>query len=79
MDLSVTTPSSEHFSGQVDYVKLPGELGSFQVLPDHASMMSSLVDGQIVYASGGRISSLDIKDGLVSVRNNRIQVVCNLK
>lgn len=79
MDLFVTTPFGEHFSGQVDYVKLPGELGPFQVLPGHASMISTLVNGQMVYADKGRVFSLDIEDGLASVCNNKIQVICSPK
>lgn len=47
MQLEVLTPEQKIFEGEASAVKLPGKDGSFQVLDDHAAMISSLRDGQV--------------------------------
>ena len=54
MNITVLTPDKEIFSGAVTSVKVPGVLGQFQVLKNHAPIVSSLEKGsvEIVTASG---------------------------
>lgn len=47
MNISVLTPDKEIFHGQVTSVKVPGTLGQFQVLKNHAPIVSSLEKGQV--------------------------------
>jgi F0F1-type ATP synthase epsilon subunit len=42
MQLSVLTPDQEYFSGEITSVKVPGVLGEFQVLNNHAPIVSAL-------------------------------------
>lgn len=46
LHLIVVSPESTLFDGKVEIVTLPGELGSFSVLYDHASLISSLIKGR---------------------------------
>ena len=46
LHLIVVSPESTLFDGKVEIVTLPGELGSFSVLYDHAPLISSLIKGE---------------------------------
>ena len=47
MYLEVITPEEVLFKGQVSSVKLPGKDGLFQILKDHASIISSPTAGTV--------------------------------
>lgn len=54
MNISVLTPDKEVFYGSIRSVKVPGSMGQFQVLNNHAPIVSSLDKGtvEIVTAEG---------------------------
>lgn len=75
MTLEIISPSEVLFKGEVDSVTLPGKLGSFTVLKNHASLISVLNQGSIAYvASGGEEKNVEIKGGLVDVDSNVVSV-----
>lgn len=75
MTLEIISPSEVLFKGETDMVTLPGELGSFTVLKNHASLISVIVAGKIVYrTSSGSEHSVDVKGGIADVDNNVISV-----
>ncbi|AXI24297.1 beta-sandwich domain [Cardinium endosymbiont of Sogatella furcifera] len=76
MHLSIIAPNRRLFNGEVDSVMLPGALGPFQVLSDHAPTLSSFIAGKITYTVGSTSSSLSVKGGFTSVANNQVRVVC---
>lgn len=47
MQLEIITPESKIFNGQADAVQLPGKDGLFQVLDNHAPLISSLTEGVV--------------------------------
>ncbi|WP_062053935.1 F0F1 ATP synthase subunit epsilon [Aquimarina longa] len=47
MYLEIVTPEAVLFSGQVTSVAVPGENGEFQMLDNHAPILSLLVNGSI--------------------------------
>ena len=53
---------------------LPGTLGSFTVLPDHAPIISSLENGEITFSADGEMKSIEIKGGFVEVKDNLISI-----
>ena len=53
MILKVISTEDVLFDGEVEAVTLPGQKGSFTVLNNHASIVSSLVSGNIVYEVAG--------------------------
>ena len=63
------------FHGEATRVTLPGTVGSFTVLQDHASLLSTLDAGEIEYESNGEVKTLAAEGGFVDVNNNRV-VVC---
>ena len=52
MKISVLTPDRTIFTGNVTSVSLPGTDGSFQLLDNHAPLVSSLTRGRIVMVTG---------------------------
>ena len=47
MNITVLTPDREIFRGTITSVKVPGTLGEFQVLNNHAPVVSSLEAGKV--------------------------------
>ena len=68
MILEIITPEKNIFNGTVDSVILPGKNGSFQLLRDHAPMVSTLKKGDLVYEiDGKKETSMDDLDVVVFV------------
>lgn len=74
MILKIISTEDVLFDGEVEMVTLPGEKGSFTVLNNHASIVSTLVVGNIVYSNGGVKTSLAVDGGLVDVDKNVVSV-----
>jgi len=54
MNLIVLTPEKEIYNGPITSVKVPGSTGQFEILKGHASIVSSLVEGEVrVIKEGG--------------------------
>lgn len=47
MNLEIITPESKIFNGQADAVQLPGKEGLFQILDNHAPLISTLTKGMV--------------------------------
>ena len=75
MTLEIISAHEITFKGEAISVTLPGELGSFTVLKNHAALISVLVKGQVKYTTHtGEEKSLDIEGGIADVNNNKISV-----
>ena len=48
MTLEILTPDKKVFEGEVTSVTVPGTMGSFQILRDHAPIISTLEDGPVI-------------------------------
>ncbi|RME93520.1 MAG: F0F1 ATP synthase subunit epsilon [Bacteroidetes bacterium] len=48
MNIAVLTPDRELFRGSISSVKVPGVKGEFQILNNHAPIVSSLLSGKVV-------------------------------
>ena len=77
MYLEIVTPSASVFEGEVNIVTLPGSDGSFQVMNDHAPLVSTLSEGEVVYKSKDGTSGTHITGGVVEVLNNKIVVLAD--
>ncbi|MCP9611538.1 ATP synthase F1 subunit epsilon [Coprobacter tertius] len=74
MDLEIISSEKVLFRGKVRRVTLPGTMGSFTVLEDHASLLSTLTPGVIEYEAEGEVKTVPIDGGFVDVNNNRVAV-----
>ena len=75
MFLEIMTPDKKVFEGEVESAKFPGSKGEFQVLNNHASLISSLNKGTIEFINKDGIHDVNVSGGVVEVLNNRIIVL----
>ncbi|MBB6500825.1 ATP synthase F1 subunit epsilon [Pedobacter cryoconitis] len=75
MKLEILTPDKKVFEGEVTAVTVPGTMGSFQILKDHAPIISTLEDGPVIIKSKTDEQTFIIKGGVVEVLKNKIIVL----
>ena len=75
MYLEIVTPEKKVFEGEVISVTFPGTDGSFQVLNNHAPLLSSLKKGTIVYRDKKNEYDVMVDGGVVEVLNNKVVVL----
>lgn len=75
MKLTIITPDKLAYDGEVRAVTVPGTTGSFQILKDHAAIVSTLDDGKIIIQSDQGEIVLVIKGGVVEAKDNIITVL----
>lgn len=77
MHLEILTPETKVFDGEVSSVTFPGTDGLFQVLNDHAPLMSLLRDGTVEYRVGGNLAQVKIIGGIVEVLKNNVTLLAD--
>lgn len=75
MILNILTPDKLIYDGTVTAVTVPGIEGSFQILKDHAPIISTLADGNVIIKIDNREEIIGIKGGVVEVLDNKIIVL----
>lgn len=76
MELDIITPEKKIYSGKIKLVKLPGTKGSFEILRNHAPIISTLEKGRIkIIDMQNDIHFFDISDGVVEASANKIVVL----
>ena len=73
MHFEILTPEKKVYEGEVAIVTFPGADGSFQVMDNHAPLISLLNAGVVEYRikSGGS-DQLSITGGVVEVLKNKV-------
>lgn len=76
MELVVLSPEKEIFAGAVKSVKVPGSDGQFEILKNHAAIVSSLDEGEvrIIKADGSKMT-MTIGGGFVEMLNNEVSLL----
>ncbi len=72
--LRIIAPDRLVFEGDVESVTLPGTVGSFTVLDNHAPIISSLETGKISYKDANGKADITVKSGFAEVQNNVLSV-----
>jgi F-type H+-transporting ATPase subunit epsilon len=75
MQLEIITPDKTVFSGEVSSVHVPGTSGQFQVLKNHAPIISTLINGKVKVKAENGTQIFDVKGGVVEVLDNKIIVL----
>lgn len=72
MHLEILTPEKKVFEGDVTSATFPGADGSFQILDNHAPLISLLKEGSVEYKSKEANANIQITGGVVEVLNNKV-------
>lgn len=74
MKLEIITPEASIFSGEVTSVTLPGLDGIFQVLNDHAPIISSLKAGEVKMETDRKLDSTKLNENVNVLNGNSLSV-----
>jgi F-type H+-transporting ATPase subunit epsilon len=77
MKVEIITPETVLFTGEnIHLVQLPGIDGSFEIMSNHAALISVLKQGQIkVVTKGTSPQFFDVKGGVIEVRDNKVLIL----
>ena len=91
MFLEIISPEATIFSGEVLSVSVPGESGSFEMLNNHAPIVSSLKPGKILIEGDLKIkeehknkfkdqngkTSFIVNSGTIEMNNNKLVILAD--
>jgi F-type H+-transporting ATPase subunit epsilon len=73
MKIEIITPDRKIYEGEIKSVRVPGKKGSFQVLKDHAPIISTLETGSVIIIDQANIETVyEINGGVIEVKANKI-------
>ena len=87
MFLEIVSPEKTLFKGDVTSVHVPGSEGSFQILNNHAPVVSTLKKGSITLKGSfvenqenlnihsNSEASLDIQSGVIEMKKNKLIIL----
>ena len=70
LKLKIISPEKVEFTGEVESVKVPGTKGNFEILQNHAPIISTLQKGVVEYDG----KQLAILGGFVEVQKNEVSL-----
>lgn len=76
--LKIVTPERIVYDGDIVSVRVPGVLGSFEVLENHAPIISALEKGVVEYAMTNDKKQIEISGGFVEVQKNVVSLCVEL-
>ena len=76
MKLEIITPEKELFTGKIISVKIPGSNGEFEILNNHAPIISTLEKGKIrVITDQNKSEFFSINSGVIEMQQNKIIIL----
>jgi F-type H+-transporting ATPase subunit epsilon len=77
LTLEIITPEKPIFKDTIESVTIPGTLGGFQILKDHAPLISSFEIGIIKVKKGSADIYYTTAGGTVEVNDNKVLVLAD--
>ena len=77
LNLEILTPEKPIFKDQIEAVTIPGTLGSFQILKNHAPLISSFEIGIIKVKKDSTETYYSTSGGTVEVNHNNVLVLAD--
>ncbi len=76
MFLEIITPDKRVFGGEVKLVQVPGSNGGFEILKNHAPIISILGKGTIkVVEKEDKVHLFDVDGGIIENKSNKIIIL----
>ena len=74
LQLRIVSPEKIEFDGVIESIIVPGTMGQFEILNDHAPIISTLQKGMVEYTTTEGKNSLEIQGGFVEVQKNVVSL-----
>ena len=78
LKLKIVSREKIVFDGEIESVTAPGVAGEFQILKDHAPLISCLDKGKVVYVTPSGREEMFISSGFIEVNKNRVSLLVEL-
>lgn len=78
LKLRIVSPEKVEYDGEVSQVIVPGTEGKFEILPNHAPIISTLDRGTLVFRNSEGLHELQVSMGFVEVQKNVVNVCVEL-
>jgi F-type H+-transporting ATPase subunit epsilon len=75
INLEIITPEKSAYKDKVDVITAPGTKGNFQILKDHAPLISTIDIGIITVKKDNEIIHFTSNDGTIEVLNNEVLIL----
>ncbi|WP_297096960.1 ATP synthase F1 subunit epsilon [uncultured Draconibacterium sp.] len=76
MHLEIITPDKKVFEGDVSLIQLPGSKGGFEILKNHAPIISTLEKGVLrIKETNGEEQQFEVDGGVIENKANKIIVL----
>ena len=75
MELIIISPEGELLNETADRITLPGSMGAFSVLKNHAPLVSTLERGSIIYIQKKKEKSYEIEGGVIVIEQDIVRVM----
>ncbi len=75
LTVEVLTPQAKIFSGEADEVIVPTVTGEIGVLPNHVSLLTQILPGELQIKTGSKTEFIAIMGGYLEVANNQVNVL----
>ena len=75
MKVKITKPDTTVFDGEAKLVQLPGTGGKFEILDNHAPIISSLAKGIVRIVTNEGEQTFDIRGGVVKSQKNDLMIL----
>jgi len=77
LHVEITTAERVVYSGDVQLVLAPGAEGQLGILPDHASLMTTLEQGEMVLRVDGEDTYMAVTGGFLEVTGNQVTILAD--
>ncbi len=78
MELVVLTPEKQYFSGNIKSITVPGVSGEFEILENHAPLVSAVGEGRVkIIKADGDSLNFEVNRGFLEVINNDLALLVN--
>jgi F-type H+-transporting ATPase subunit epsilon len=75
MLLEIITPDKKVYSGDASSVSVPGTDGRFQLLKDHAPIISTLLNGTVKVKDSEGVKTFEVKGGVIENLDNKVVIL----
>ena len=79
LQLKIVSPEKIEYDGVAERILVPGTMGQFEILNDHAPIISTLQKGIVEYVNKEGKTSLEILGGFVEVQKNQVSLCVELQ